>query len=159
VQLISYKGTSWIKRSFWLGAIAMIAIASIPPVFHGGLRRDFVESLVPVFILCAFWFYFLRKSKVHLLADEVFDCGDHLIVRRGKTEESVPFSNISAVGVSTNAMSGISMRLLSPMGLGETIEFLPAYVPKSKPWSVEEKNRVAAELGARADRARGGRSA
>ena len=135
----------------------MIAIASIPSILNGGLKRDFIVNLVPLCILGGFWFYFLRKSKVHLLADEVFDCDDHLTVRLGKMEESVPFSNIAVVDVSTSTLSRISMRLVSPIGLGGIIEFLPEYVPKSKPWSVAEMNRVAAELAARADRARSAR--
>jgi hypothetical protein len=135
----------------------MIAFASVPSIINGDLRHDFIVNLVPICILGGLWFYFLRKSKVHLLADEVFDCDDHLTVRRGKMEESVPFSNISAVDVSTNTLSRISVRLLSPTGLAEAIEFLPEYVPKSKPWSVAGITRVAAELSARADRARGER--
>jgi len=99
--------------------------------------------------------YFLRNTHIHLLADEVMDCDDHLKVRRGRTEEIIRFSNIATADVSTSSgIHRITVRLRQPAKLGGQIEFLP----QASLWSnLSGVKRVAAGLAERANQANDGR--
>jgi hypothetical protein len=157
MRLISYARTPRFKRIFWLGAIALIGIVSVPSILDGSVTRNPLVSLTPLLILGGFWIYFLRRSGVFRLADEIFDCADHLKIRRGDLIEEVPFYNISGVDVSTGKPNRISIRFVTPNSFGSNMEFLPEYVPRTASWSIAEMNRVAAALRERADRARAAR--
>jgi hypothetical protein len=157
MQLISYSGTTRMKRAFCLGAIALIGIACVPSILDGSFVRNPVVNVVPILILGGFWAYFLNKSRVFRFADEILDCADHLKVRRGDISEEVQFHNISGVEVSIGKPNRISIRFVTPNRFGSNIEFLPEYLPKTMSWSTSEMDRVAAGLRERADRARAAR--
>jgi hypothetical protein len=155
MRVISFTNTSLFKRGIWLTAAALIAFAVTPSVLDGSLRENPASSLVAVGILCAFFVYFLRNTHIHLLADEVMDCDDHLKVRRGRTEEIIRFSNIATADVSTSSgIHRITVRLRQPAKLGGKIEFLP----QASLWSnLSGVKRVAAGLTERANQANDGR--
>jgi hypothetical protein len=155
MRVISFKNTILFKRGIWLTAAALIAFAVTPSVLDGSLLEKPASSLVAVGILCAFFAYFLRKTHIHRLADEVMDCDDHLKVRRGRTEEIIRFSNIATADVSTSSgIHRITVRLRQPTRLGGQIEFLP----QASLWSnLAGVKRVAATLTERANQAKDGR--
>jgi len=70
---------------------------------------------------------FFVNTQVHRLADEVLDCGDHLKVRRGRIEETISLSQVSAVEVSSSSgFHRITLRLKErSKHFGDRIEFLP----------------------------------
>jgi hypothetical protein len=142
------------KRGVWLTAAALIAFAVTPSLLDGSLQQNPASSLFVVGILCTFFVYFLRKTQIHRLADEVMDCDDHLKVRRGRTEETIRFSNIATAEVSTSSgIHRITVRLREPTKLGARIEFLP----QASLWSnLSGVKRVAASLTDRANQAKGG---
>jgi len=156
MQVISFKNTALFKRGIWLTAAALIAFAVTPSALDGSLRQNPLSSLFVVGILCVFFGYFLRKTHIHRLADEVTDCGDHLKVRRGRTEATIPLSDIEAADVSTSSgIHRITVRLRQPTVLGGQIEFLP----QASLWSnLPGVKRVAAGLTDRANQAKGGRA-
>jgi hypothetical protein len=143
------------KRGVWLTAAALIAFAVTPSLLDGSLQQNPASSLFVVGILCTFFVYFLRKTQIHRLADEVMDCDDHLKVRRGRTEETIRFSNIATAEVSTSSgIHRITVRLREPTKLGARIEFLP----QASLWSnLSGVKRVAAGLTDRANLAKDGR--
>jgi len=153
MQVISFKNTALFKRGIWLTAAALIAFAVTPSALDGSLRQNPLSSLFEVGILCAFFGYFLRKTHIHRLADEVTDCDDHLKVRRGRTELTIRLSNIETADVSTSSgIHRITVRLRQPTKLGGQIEFLP----QASLWSnLSGVKRVAAGLTERANRAKG----
>jgi hypothetical protein len=155
VQVISFKNTVLLKRGVWLTAAALIAFAVTPSLLDGSLQQNPASSLFAAGILCAFFVYFLRKTQIHRLADEVMDCDDHLKVRRGRTEETIQFSNIATAEVSTSSgIHRITVRLRQPTKLGAQIEFLP----QASLWSnLPGVKRVATSLTDRANQAKGGR--
>ncbi len=155
MRVISFRNTVLFKRGIWLTAAALIAFAVTPSVLDGSLRQDPASSLFPAGILCAFFVYFLRKTQIHRLADEVMDCGDHLKVRRGRTQEIIRFSNVATADVSTSGgIHRITVRLRQPTKLGGQIEFLP----QASLWSnLAGVKRVAAGLTDRANQAKDGR--
>ncbi len=151
MRVISFKNTLLFKRGIWLSAAALIAFVMAPSALNGGLWRDPVPSWGAVCILAGFLVYFLWKTPIHRLADEVVDCEDHLEVRRGKTEEIIPFSNVAGADVSSsNGLHRITVRLIEPTKLGGEFEFLP----QASLWSnLPGVKRVAASLTDRANQA------
>jgi len=154
MQVISFKNTILFKRGMWLSAAALIACVAAPSVLNGALWRNPVVNAVPLVILSGFWVYFLRKIHIHRLVDEVVDCEDHLKVRKGRTEASIPFSNISMADVSTNyGIHRITVHLRELSKLGGKLEFLPQASLWSSPSAVQ---RVAYGLTERASQAKAG---
>jgi hypothetical protein len=88
--------------------------------------------------------------------DHVFDCGDHLVVRKDGQEDTVPLVNIINVNFSKNPenMSArITLRLATPGKFGAEISFSP---PPQIYFGFPPKNEIAEDLLVRADRARRG---
>ncbi|HUX73027.1 MAG TPA: hypothetical protein VMV25_03935 [Steroidobacteraceae bacterium] len=154
MQVISFKDTAMLKRGFWLSAVALIAYLAAPSVLNGNFWRRPLINLIPLCILSAFWAYFLWKTPVHRLAEQVMDCGDHLKVRKGRTEEVIPFAGILMAEVSTHLrMHRITVRLCKPTKFGDQIDFLP----QASLWgNLAAIRHLALNLTARANRARGG---
>jgi hypothetical protein len=127
VRAISFKNTALFKRGIWLSAIALIVFVGAPSVLNGSLWRNPLPGAIAVGILCAALIYFFRSTQMHRLADEVLDCGDRLEVRRGRIEETIPFSRISAVEVKSHGgFHRLTLRLKErSKHFSDRIEFLP----------------------------------
>jgi hypothetical protein len=65
------------------------------------------------------------KRRMWGLADEVFDGGDHLVIRRGRREARIELANISGVSVDSGPPTKITLQLKLPSDLGTKVEFLP----------------------------------
>jgi hypothetical protein len=155
MRVISFKNTVLFKRGIWLTAAALLAFAVTPFVLDGSLWQNPASSLFAAGILCTFFVYFFWKTQIHRLADEVMDCGDHLNVRRGRTQEIIPFSNIATADVSTSGgIHRVTVRLRQPAKLGRQIDFLP----QASLWSnLPGVKRLASGLTDRANQAKDGR--
>jgi hypothetical protein len=153
MPVISFKNTSLFKRGVWLSAAALIVFVAAPSVLDGSVRQNPVPSVFALGILGAFIAYFLRKTQIHRLADEVVDCESHLKVRRGRTELIVPFANVAVAEVATfSGIHRITVRLREPTKLGSQIDFLP----QASLWSnLSAVKRVAMSLTDRANPGKG----
>jgi hypothetical protein len=78
MRLLSFKNTRLFKRGIWLSAAALIACVAAPLALDAGLRRNPLPSLSGVCALCVLLAYFIWNARIHRLADEVLDFGDHL---------------------------------------------------------------------------------
>jgi hypothetical protein len=126
VQVISFKNTALFKRGIWLSAAALVVFVGAPAALDGNLWRTPLPSAIPLGILCAALIYFFWNTQMHRLADEVLDCGDCLKVRRGRMEETIPLSQVSAAEVSSSGgFHRITIRLRTAAQLGNRVEFLP----------------------------------
>ena len=127
MRAISFKNTALFKRGIWLSAIALILFVAAPSALNGNLWRNPLPSAIAVGILCAALVYFFWNTQMHRLADEVLDCGDRLKVRRGRIEETIPFSQVSTVEVTTRGgFHRFTLRLKERSKLfGDQLEFLP----------------------------------
>ena len=96
MRAISFKNTALFKRGIWLSAAALVLFVAAPSLLDGSLWRNPLPAAIAVAILCAALLFFFWKTQIHRLADEVLDCGDHLRVRRGRVEEAIPLSRVSA---------------------------------------------------------------
>jgi hypothetical protein len=151
MRVISFKNTVLFKRGIWLSAAALIAFVFAPSALDGSLRQNPTSGLFAAAVLGAFFVYLLWKTQFHRLADEVLDCEDHLKVRRGRVEVTIPFSKVAAADVSTGGgIHRITVRLREPSLLGGKIEFLP----QASLWSdISRVKRFASGLTERANQA------
>lgn len=126
LRAISFKNSALFKRGIWLTAAALLAFIAAPSALDGSLSRNPLPSAIALGLLGSALLYFLWKTQIHRLADEVFDRGDSLTVRKGRIQESIPFSNVSAVQVSSSGgFHRITVQLHGPCRWGKRIEFLP----------------------------------
>jgi hypothetical protein len=104
----------------------LLAFVAAPSALDGSLWRNPLPSAIAVGILSAALIFFFWKTQTHRLADEVLDCGDSLKVRRGRAQETIPLSNVSAAEVSSSGgFHRITVRLRARSKFGLRIEFLP----------------------------------
>jgi hypothetical protein len=143
-RIVFYK---WVFPAAWFGVLALALISMLA-------SRAFEKSPLLLVIPCvvaAFGYLFMKKLAWDL-ADEVYDCGDHLLIRARGEEQQVPLSNIMNVSASTLVNpSRITLRLLQPGRLGAEIAFSPVAPFSLNPFA---KNAVAEDLMARVDAAR-----
>jgi hypothetical protein len=126
VQAISFKNTALFKRGIWLSAAALVLFVAAPSALDGSLWRNPLPSAIAVGILGAALSFFFWRTQIHRLADEVLDCGDHLKVRRGRVDETIHLSRVSAVEVaSSGGFHRITILLRTASRFGRRIEFLP----------------------------------
>ena len=119
---------------FWFGMLAVMFLVAG--------TQDLV-SLIPLVGMFTVGFILFRKM-VWDLADEVYDCGPHLIVRKGDEEDLVPLTNIMNVSVSSfHNPPRITLRLITPGRFGPEIAFSPTIVFTFNPFA---KNAVAEDL-------------
>jgi hypothetical protein len=151
-QRISSNDTRTLKRAFLLGVVVMNGGILVNSVVDGSLLRQPFAQIGAFAILLVVWALFLKKWKIFGLADAVFDCGDHLSVRKGKVEQIIPFSNIASVSASSMFnVNRIKVAVAAQAKPWRVIEFVPETSSQSK---VAEMHHLASALAARAQRAR-----
>jgi hypothetical protein len=151
MKKISSGLTMFYKKVFpliWFGFIAFFVAAV---VIGGAVRADPLMFLVMPCVMAVFGF-FLMKVLVWDLADEVFDCGDSLLIKKGGDEERFPLRNIMNVSTSVAVNPRrITLRLVRPGRFGPEVSFSPLSNISFVPFA---KNPVAEDLIVRVDQAR-----
>jgi hypothetical protein len=146
---ISARGmwfTKWLVPVLVLGYLAASLLLRRPP-------RDAIEQwvrlILPGIVVVAL--YFGWKRTIWLLADEVLDAGDYLLVRNHSLEEHVSLTNIMNVSATSRfgSYTKITLRLVTPGQLGSEITFVP--ISPRNPFA---RNAVADDLVKRVDDAR-----
>lgn len=113
-----------------------------------------LAAFLPPIVITVFAFAMMRKL-VWDLADEVWDGGDHLVIKRRGQTETVPLTNIMNVSASLLVNPPrITLRLVNPGNLGEEISFSPQRKLSFNPFA---RNAIADELIERVHRAKSGR--
>jgi len=135
----------WASPIAWLGAIGYFLADSamrdgMDPIFTGVLAFAALAGLL------------LMKLFIWKLADEVYDCGDSLLVRRGGVEQTVPLAEITNVALALfSRPPRITLQLAKPGKFGRSIVFTP---PTSPGLEMFGRNPIADDLVARVQRAR-----
>jgi hypothetical protein len=154
VKRISSRQTFFIKNVFpviWFGLIAVFFIAAAM-----GPGRSFLPLLVVPAFLAIFGFVLLKKLAWDL-ADEVYDCGDYLVVRKAGEEDNIALSNIMNVSASLLLNPPrITLKLVQPGKFGSEIAFTPIKAFTFNPFA---KDQVSEDLMVRVDEARSKRRA
>jgi hypothetical protein len=150
VKKISSRLTMVNKKifpAFWFGFLAIFFVTGVA---SGAADRDAMFALVPVFM--AIVGYLVMKKFVWVLADEVYDCGDFLLVRNRGDEDRIPLANVVNVSASTfTNPPRITLRLASPAKWGTVVVFSPIRSSVLNPFA---RNAVAEDLMVRVDRVR-----
>jgi len=150
MKQISSKSLFFTKKIFpllWFGFLIFFVIQAIK---SGAYEKDPMFLIVPC-IMAVFGFLLMKKI-VWDLVDEVYDCGDSLIVKGHGVEERIPLVNIMNVSASTNMNPPrITLRLVKPGRLGAEISFSPAAPFTLNPFA---KNPISEDLIVRVDKAR-----
>jgi len=135
----------WVTPLAWLGGIGYFFVDSA--------RLGSLDALgAAVLAVLAATGLVLMKLFIWNLADEVYDCGDSLLVRRGGIEESVPISGIQEVALALfSRPPRITLRLATPGKFGKAIVFTP---PTSPGLEIFGRNPIAESLKAKVQRAR-----
>jgi hypothetical protein len=147
---ISSGNTRFYKKVFpamWLGILTVFLIVAVGT---GAPEESATFLLIPL-AMGVFGFFFF-KNMLWDLVDEVYDCGDSLLIRNRGQEESIPLSNIMNVNALTQMNPPrVTLRLVVPSNFGAEITFSPAKRFSLNPFA---KNEIAEELIVRVDRAR-----
>lgn len=147
---ISSKFTFFHKKVFplfWFGFLSVfMAMALIDRVFE----KDPMFLIGPI-AMAAIGFVVMKKM-VWDLVDEVYDCGEFLLIKNRGEEDRILLSNIMNVNTSTMMNPPrITLRLVNPGKFGSEIVFSPTAPFTFNPFA---KNPVAEGLIVRVDKAR-----
>jgi hypothetical protein len=150
MKKISGRSTFFIKRLFPVLFFGILIFIVCTGLFASRTRPP-LAFFLPTLLMIPFGYVLMRKL-VWDLADEVWDGGDHLVVKIGGESETVPLSNIMNVSASTLVNPPrITLRLVNPGRFGQEISFSP---PRNSLFNPFARNTVADDLIERAHRAR-----
>jgi hypothetical protein len=123
---LSSGATGFYKRVFpvvWFGILGVMLVVGVVSGFAKHGYPDPTLLVLPVMVAIG---YYIMKLLIFGVADEVWDDGDALLVRRGRRFERVELFNI--INVSSSTISNpnrITLTLREPGRFGREISFLP----------------------------------
>jgi hypothetical protein len=150
MKRISSTWTFFNKKLFpllWFGFLTFFVVTMV----HTRVpNADPMFLIIPA--LMALFGFFLMKKLVWDLVDEVYDCGDFLLIRNRGEEDRVALANVMNVNASTFVNPPrITLRLRNPGKFGQEVSFSPVTGFSLNPFA---KNQVAEDLIVRVDQAR-----
>jgi hypothetical protein len=150
MKKISGRSTTYYKRVLPVLLFSLPLLFLYLALFVMPVRPPLV-TFVPPLLLVPF-VYFLMRKLIWDLADEVWDGGDHLVVKIGDQSESVPLANIMNISASTLVNPPrITLRLVNEGRFGKEISFSP---PRNSFLNPFARNAVADDLIERVHRAK-----
>jgi hypothetical protein len=109
MKRISSSQTFFMKKIFPVIWFCVIAVIFTTALTQGALARNPAVLVLPVVLLLTG--IFVYRKAIWDLADEVYDGGDFLTVRKGSEEVTISLANIINVsGSRSSACSGFSPR-------------------------------------------------
>lgn len=134
----------------------LIYFGSLIPFAVSYLRNVGDASPMPGLMLLAVMLlfgFFAMKYFLWDLADEVYDHGDTLLIRRRGVEEIVPLSNVQDATFANLRPPRLTLHLIKAGRFGNKISFSPVAKRLRNPFA---KNPIMLDLAVRAWRARSG---
>ena len=151
MKKISSAQTFFMKKIFPVIWLAVIVSIIVPALMNGALAHAGPVVLIVPGVMVVVGVIVYRKL-IWDLADEVYDCGDFLKVRKGSEEATIPLSTIMNVSATTQINPPrITLRLARPCRFGDEITFSPVKAFSFNPFA---KNPIAEDLIVRVDAAR-----
>jgi len=132
---------------FWFGFLGTMAIVAL---FSGHFKKDPASLIAP--ILMSGFGYYMMKYFVFNLMDNVYDCGDHLVVVNKKQTDKIYLKdiiNISYIGHSNPGQ--VILKLRKESAFGTEVAFSPK---KQFTLNLFSKNKIIEELILRVDNLR-----
>lgn len=149
MKRISSRQTFYLKKVL---PFVLIVVAFVPlAVVHAQTGRFFPGAVAPALLIVAI-LAFLYPKLIWELADEVYDGGDYLLVKRGRLEDRIALSDVMNVSASVMVNpQRITLRLAKPGKFGDEVTFAPVRRMTLNPFA---RSAVAEDLIVRADAAR-----
>lgn len=129
----SHTKTVFNKRVFpvfWYGGLLLF----LGLVIYGRMWSETpLLVIIPVFMMIfgAVWL----KSSVFLMVDSVFDCGDYLLVKKGKISTRIEINEIAYVDEHILSYPHtVTLKLKNPSQLGCDIVFCPSFDTSLNPF-------------------------
>lgn len=138
-----------IKRGFtllWFGGLAFFLMDAL----NDRIYEKAPLVIVVICLMAVFGFFFFKKQLWNL-ADEVYDCGDFLLVKNRGKEDKVALSNIMNVNFTVQSPPKITLSLVKTGKFGTEILFSPI---SQIIFSKSAKNQVAEDLIVRVNQAK-----
>jgi hypothetical protein len=149
MKRISSNQVFFVKRFL---PILLVVIALAPVLLMYSESGRFHPAAVVPAVLIVFGLAVIYPKLVWSLADEVRDGGDYLLVKRGRLEDRIAFSDIMNVSASVMVNPPrITLRLARPSKFGDEVTFSPIRSMTLNPFA---RSAVAEDLIVRADAAR-----
>lgn len=149
MERISSSNTFFLKKVFpvlWFGFLGFFGLLLIPTGQKAG-----PAAVVPLLFMAVVGFV-LMKKVVWDLVDEVYDCGDFLVVKNGADQDNIALSNIMNISASTMTNPPrITLRLVNPSKFGSEICFSPVKKLTLNPFA---RDPISEDLIQRVDQAR-----
>ena len=128
MKLISSSSTRSRKRvvpTIWFGGTGLGLLVGLGATLLGDSSDMIVPFVCMPAGIMAFGFLLMKKF-VFDLVDEVWDCGDFILVKNAGEEEQIPLSDIVNVNfVGTVNPPRITLALRQPHHAGQEIAFIP----------------------------------
>lgn len=142
MKQISSKATFFKKYVLPIAWVGVLVINAIKKIAEGGLY----DNPVPIvaLLLFAVVIAYISKKIFWEVADKVFDCGDHLIVKWNGKEESIGLTNVMNVNSEIMVNPKITLLLITPGTLGSEFSFYPP--PRGLFFNPLTKHPLAEEL-------------
>jgi hypothetical protein len=154
MKRISSRSTAVFKKLapvIWFGFYGIFAVISVA---QGALVNGNALSLIGLCAVGALGYVVMRKL-VWAFVDEVFDAGEFLVVRNRGRDYEIPLTDIVAVSSSTvEDRSRICVRLMGESAAGPLGTEIVFYPEAQAAGGAADAHPVAADLSARADKAR-----
>ena len=150
MKKISSDRTGFYKKGFPVIFFAAPVLVMAVTAAFGNFKEDAFMFLVPSGMIVAGYLFF--KKVIWVMADEVYDCGDSLLVRSQGQEAMIPLSNITNVDASMQVNPPrVTLRLAVLSIFGSEITFSPARSFSLNPFA---KDDMIDDLIERVDQAR-----
>jgi hypothetical protein len=110
----------WVLPAVLFGGVAVWVVAD-----EARSTSPHYQSSAVALLILATIFVFILKKKMWVLADEVLDGGDHLLVRFGRRTTRISLNNLAAVDVVPNfGVVVLRLQLKASCDLGPAVSFL-----------------------------------
>jgi hypothetical protein len=154
---ISSPSTAFYKKvfpAFWFGFIALFLVLALT---QGAVVEGSVMFLIVPCVIGVFG-YFLMRNLVWDLVDEVYDCGDFLLIKNRGQEHRVPLADIMNVAASIAVNPPRITLRLKNLSAASSLGSEVAFSPRRRTLNPFAKNPVAEDLIHRVDQARSRRA-
>lgn len=142
--------TFFIKKVFPLLWFSFLAFFIFMGILHGAMKQNPIVLIMPIFM--AVFGLVLMKKLVWDLMDEVYDCGDHLLIKNYNQTDQIYLADIINLSASTLVNPPqIKLKLRQPSKFGDEVAFLPKVGLRLNPFA---RIKIADDLILRIDQAR-----
>lgn len=127
MKKISSKMTLYYKRILPAMLFGVILLATLVAAADKNSAGEFIGLIVGTLFVGGIMFFVCRELSFNV-ADEVYDCGDYLLIKKGGSELRIRLDEIINVHFAPSRPPRLSLLLEKETPLGTEISFFPPTV-------------------------------